>query len=402
MASIKIIQRTKEYKNGERPISLQIIKDRKQKQIALGYSCKKDQWSRTKTEFKKGVENYKQRNVILQEAKTRALKIIDEFRTEGKDFTLLEFEEKFRGIKRSQQKTICEFGSEKVADLRKAGSIGNAFVYDETLKSFLKFIGNDTAVFADMTPQKLNKYETYLRSRGGTDGGISVKMRTLRSLFNYAITAEAAKKENYPFDAYKIAKLKSKTQKRALTREQVRMIENFSTHEHPKLTDARNYFVFSYYTRGMNFVDMMLLKWSDIVGDRVYYKRAKTGGNFSVKIHEAVKPIIEYYKQQNNPTSYIFPILLRDNLAPNQIDNRKKKVLAQYNKALKEIGKLLNIGDDLTSYTARHSYATNMKHAGASIAVISESMGHKNTEITEVYLKQFDNEVIDEAVDKYL
>lgn len=402
MASVKIIQRTKEYKNGERPIFLIIIKDRKQKQIALGYSCKEKQWDKKKVEFKKGIENYKQRNVILQEAKTRALKIIDEFRSKGKDFTLLEFEEKFRGIKRSQQTTIREFGLEKVTDLRKAGSIGNAFVYDETLKSFLKFIGDNTIVFADMTHRKLEKYETYLRSRGGTNGGISVKMRTLRSLFNYAITGGAAKKEHYPFDDYKIAKLKGKTQKRALTREQVRIIENFPVHEHSKLTDARNYFVFSYYTRGMNFVDMMLLKWSNIIGDRIYYKRTKTGGNFSVKIHEAIKPIVEYYKQQANPTSYIFPILLKDNLAPNQIDNRKKKVLAQYNKALKEIGKLLDIGDDLTSYTARHSYATNMKHAGASIAVISESMGHKNTEITEVYLKQFDNEVIDEAVDKYL
>jgi len=402
MASIKIIQRTKEYKNGERPIFLIIIKDRKQKQIALGYSCDEKQWNKTKAEFKKGVENYKQRNLILHEAKSRALKILDEFRTEGKDFTLLEFEEKFRGIKRSQQKSIREFGADKIADLRKEKKIGNAFVYDETLKSFLKFMGDDTVVFADMTPQKLNKYETDLRSRGGTDGGISVKMRTLRSLFNYAVTAGAAKKENYPFDAYKIAKLKSKTQKRALTREQVRMIENCPVNEHPKLTDARNYFVFSYYTRGMNFVDMMLPKWSDIVGDRVYYKRAKTGGNFSVKIHEAVKPIIEYYKQQDNLTSYIFPILLSDNLAPNQIDNRKKKVLSQYNKALKEIAKLLGIGDDLTSCTARHSYATNMKHAGASIAVISESMGHKNTEIAEVYLKQFDNKVIDEAVDAFL
>ncbi len=401
MASIKIFQKNKQLANGECPIFLRITKDRKKKLIALGYSCKPNQWSSAKSEFKKNLPNHVQKNLVLSELKSKALSIIDGFRTNSIDFTLSQFEEAFRGGKSTSNVNVYQHFTQKIENLKTAGQVGNATVYKDTRSSFFGFTKNKRLRFEDITPSLLEKYEIYLKSRGGTNGGVSNKMRTIRAIYNDAIDKDYAKLEHYPFRKYKISKLKAESVKRALAHEEVKQIVNFPLDKYPHLTDARNYFVFSYYTRGMNFVDMLHLKWSDIINDTITYKRAKTHKNFVVKVLPPVRTILNYYEDDLS-TEYVFPILLKDNLTPSQIQNRKKKVLKKYNKGLKEIGQILGISIPLTSYVARHSYATNLKQKGVSIAVISESLGHKSEEVTETYLKAFENSVLDEATEKLL
>src|SRR5690606_38991478 len=132
------------------------------------------------------------------------------------------------------------------------------------------------------------------------------------------------------------------------------------------------------------------------------YKRSKTKGNFSIKIIEPVWEILKYYKKQNRPTEYVFPILLNENLTPKQIEFRKNKVLSRYNKRLSEMGEILKFPIKISSYTARHSFATNLKYAGISTDVISELLGHSDLSITQSYLKAFEDDITDSAVDKLL
>lgn len=145
----------------------------------------------------------------------------------------------------------------------------------------------------------------------------------------------------------------------------------------------------------------MKLKWSNIVGDRLIYYRNKTNVKFNIKILDPVKEILTYYDNRKI-NSYIFPIILNENSTPIQIENRKHKTLKKYNKDLKEISKLCGIEENLTSYVARHSFATNLKQKGVSTDIISEAMGHKNLAITQAYLKELENEVIDDAMSKLL
>lgn len=70
---------------------------------------------------------------------------------------------------------------------------------------------------------------------------------------------------------------------------------------------------------------MMLLKWSQIIDNRMYYRRSKTGADISVKLLVPAAKIIDYYKNNSLETDYVFPILLHNNLSNNQIENRKKK-----------------------------------------------------------------------------
>ena len=144
---------------------------------------------------------------------------------------------------------------------------------------------------------------------------------------------------------------------------------------------------------------MIDLKWSDIHGERIRYIRNKTKRPFSVKINPPLRAILDYYRENSLGTKYIFPILLYNDLTPLQLDNRKKKTLAQYNKGLKEIANLCGINQALSSYVARHSYANCLKQKGVATDIIGESLGHSDIKITQVYLKELGNEIVDDAVE---
>lgn len=401
MASIKILLRNKQNIEGLYPIVLQIIKNRKSKLISLGMTCLKKDWNSKNSQFKKSNENYTQRNRVLLIHKAKALKIIDEYNLDEIDFTLNQFEDRFRG-KKGQNISVSDFWTEKISDLNKAGRTGNARAYKDVYNSFFKFQKNKNLLFQEITPTLLDKYETYLRGNKNTDGGIGVKMREIRALFNDAIKKGIVDEKYYPFKAYKVSKLKGKNIKKALTRDEMKLMESIDISKYPHLINAKNYMVFSYYMGGMNFVDMMKLKWSNIQENRILYIRSKTKGRFTVRMLEPVKDIIAYYKTQKRKTSYVFPILLKDNLTPLQIENRKLKTLKKFNKDLQEIARIQGVKQKVTSYVIRHSFATNLRHAGVSPDKIGVSMGHKDVGITMTYLKEFDNATIDDAMSKLL
>ena len=351
--------------------------------------------------LKRSHKNYIQRNRVLLKLQEKALKIIDEFTMNEEDYTLDMFEAKFRG-KEISKLNVSEFWLDKITDLEKAGRIGNAKAYKDTYRSFFKFIKNHKIGFRQIDASLLSKYETYLRSTGNNDGGIGVKMRELRALFNDAIKKGITKQEYYPFRYYKISKLKSSESKQALLRDEMNSFKGLDLEKHPTLINAYYYFLFSYYARGMNFHDMMLLKWENIIGGRIQYSRSKTKKKFNISISEPMQEILEYYKKANTLSTYIFPILLNDNLTPKQIANRKHKVLSRYNKKLKEIAAIQNINKTLTSYVARHSFATNLKFLDVSTDKISQLMGHSNIEVTKAYLREFGDYELDEEVKKLL
>lgn len=402
MINIKIVQRAKVLSNGLYPIYLRVTKDRKSKFITLKLACEKSQWNEQKSEFRKSVKHYQQFNNSLDEIWKRAEKIVSDALGRGDDISLEDFEELFFNFKLDKKVTVNEFWDEHIEDMNKSGRTGNARFFKDSKSSFFKFLQDKTIYFRDITPALLDKYEVFLRSNGGIDSGIAVKMRAVRALYNSAIKKGFAHKENYPFDAYKLSKLKGKGNKRALNSDDVSKIKDLDITEHPTLLNTKNYFLFSYYTGGMNFFDMMKLTWENIVGDRIIYTRSKTKGRFTIKILKPVQEILDYYRNQQRDTKYVFPIILREDCTPIQLEYRKEKTLKRFNKDLKKISEICEIDQKITSYVARHSFATNLKQKGVSTDVISEAMGHQNLTITQAYLKELENDVIDDAFSKLL
>tara|TARA_R110002111_G_scaffold262856_1_gene341863 strand:- start:4653 stop:5864 length:1212 start_codon:yes stop_codon:yes gene_type:complete len=398
-ATIKLMLDGKPMANGQHAVYMRILKDRKQKKISLGLYCNKEHF--INESFTKHHLSYQTENQMLLKLKARALEIIRVFKLNQQDFNLNEFEEEFRTTKREKEVSVMDFFDEIIDEKIRAGNISTADTYKDTKDSLIKFKGKSIK-FSSITVEFLEKYELFLRERGSKGGGVKFKMRTLKALYNKARKRKLIPKEPYPFEDYKFSKYKSETRKIALTVGEFKKIKNLDISEHPLLLEAYNYFMFSVYCRGMNFHDMMLLKWSNIEGNRIYYTRSKTKRQINLEIIKPVQKTLDYYKKQNRPTDYVFPILLSENLTPQQIANRKHKVLRRYNSRLKEIAKLVGINKKPTSYAARHSFATILKLSGTPIEKICEMMGHGDVSITIAYLKEFSNEDLDKENRKFL
>jgi len=402
MINVKIVLRKKRLSNGDFPVCLRVTKDRKTKYFKTIFNATEDEWNSSSGKFNKRNSNYLQNNRLLIKFQDRALQILGELKIESDDFTMEDFEKKYRVISNPVQNNVFTFWNEIIGEMTEAGRIGNARVNREAYKSILKFNGSPNLTFKNITPTFLTKYEVHMRARGGSDGGIGVPMRALRAVYNSAISRNMAKEEYYPFKTYKISKLKGKGLKKALSLEQVKKLVSLDLKQYPWFTDSLNYFAFSFYTRGMNFADMMKLEWKQVDDEKIYYTRSKTKGAFIIKIVPPVRKILDFYKENSLGTKYVFPILLHDNLTPSQIGNRKHKTLQKYNLQLKEIAEICDINKTLSSYVARHSFANCLKQKGIATDVISESLGHQNLAITQAYLKELDSSILDEAVELLL
>ena len=391
-ATIKIVLDGKPMSDGRHAVCLRVLKDRKRKMISLWFKCQKEHFENGR--FTKHHPDYQEENQVLLSLETRALGIIREFIKQQQDFSLSEFEKAFRGTEKEDEVFLLRFFDEIVEELSNSGNISNAKVYKDTKVSLLKFVKKDIPIDS-ISLKFLKKYESFLRNTGSKNGGVSIRMRTLRALYNKARKRRLIPKEPYPFEDYNISRLKGESTKIAITFEELQKIKNLDLSMYPELVNAHKYFLFSVFARGMNFYDMLLLRWSNIRNGRLYYVRSKTKGKFNIEIIPPAQEILDYFKAQNRPSSYVFPILLKDDLSPQQIFNRRYKTSAEYNRKLKAIAKLAGVEANLSSYVSRHSWATILKMKGTPIEKICEMMGHSDPSVTIAYLKEFSNEDLD-------
>lgn len=399
MTSIKTVIRKKPLADGRFPVYIRVTKNRQSKYFKTIFSVRPNQWNSSEGCFNSKHENYLQQNRLLLKFKDKALEVLTELKLQQEGFTLDDFEFKYRVKSNPASQKVFPFWEELVQEMIESGRMGNARYYKNVKNSVFKFTRfNRRFSFQDLDPRFLNKYEVYLRSEGWRDNGIVVYMRGIRAMYNKAIERGWVKESFYPFKAYKLSKFKVHTRKRALSMEEVNKIVNMNLEAYPDLTLARHLFVFSFYTRGMNFADMMKLRWDDIRNEKIYYIRSKTKGHFTIQIIEPVRAILNYFKEDNSGTGYVFPILLKDDLTPVQIEDRKHKMMRRYNRDLKEIAKVCGIDKKVTSYVARHSFANCLKQKGVATDIISESLGHQNLSVTQAYLKELDSSKIDQAV----
>lgn len=399
MATVKLFLFVgKTYSSGESPILLRVTHQRKHKYIALGYSCMPNQWNKDKCRLKRNYHDFKAKNRVLASIEERAESILDEFKKLNTPFTFQSFEDRFRNNANSC--TVYEFFNIRLKEVQKMNTRGT---YQQTKNALLKFAPNNKLMFADIDYKFLKKFEAHLLGNGLSGGGVHFYMRTLRAIINEAISRDYLPRELYPFsnqfnkNGYSISHLKSIASPRALSDKDMNKIKNFPITEYPNLKKSLMYFLFSYYARGMNFTDMAQLEWTDIYNERIRYTRSKTSGSFNIKVSQPLKEILHYFKTEYSYTGYVFPVLNEIHQTETQIKNRVRKCLKQYNKQLKDIAKVLNIDIQLTSYVARHTYATTLKRNGIDTAIISEGLGHQDISTTKAYLQQFETETIDKA-----
>lgn len=391
-----ILDKRRQKEDKTFPLCLRIIHSRKSTSIPLGYSFALNDWNEKTSIVKstyKGVSNVTRLNKWIQKQKIQALDIINTLEDSGEISQLSVVELKNRIVRKTSEETFFQFTENVIEEMNSAGRIGYAQSIHSVLRLVRKFRKERDFTFKELNYSFLVRFESYCLGRGNTLNSIAVYMKTIKMIYNRAIKSGIVSRELYPFVNYTIKT--TKTRKRAVPREVIRSIETLTLESGTQLWHARNYFLFSFYTMGMNFADIAFLKPSNIVGDRLVYTRRKTKKEYSLKISSKIEDILNLYLDGKSGGEYIFPIITRKGIAEFEYKDMAGR-RRNYNKKLKEIAALCEIDANLTSYVARHTWATVAKHNGVPVAVISEGMGHSDTKITEVYLDSFGKEVLDD------
>lgn len=400
-----VLFRSKTLSDGKHPLMIRVCKDNKKNYKSIGLALEAKYWDEKKNIPRRNCPNIDHIKQIIAEKLAEYQTQVLEFKTSQKNFTASTL------IKTTEQittaRTVDEFYTELIAHYKTTGKIGNSNIYRDSYNSIKTFKKADKLdfLFTDIDLTWLNEYEKWMISIGKAETTMSLLFRTLRSTFNKAIEQNLVRKEDYPFTSFKMAKFNTKTKKRAITKEEIkRIIDLDLSEERPLVQLSKDLFIFSYLQGGINLTDIAHLKYENISNGRLEYIRQKTKGLINIPLQdEALKIIQKYSNADANSSDYIFPILNRKiHITAIQKYNRIHKIIGKVNPNLKLIAQKAKIEANLTTYVARHTYATVLKRSGVNTSIISESLGHSSEKVTQIYLDSFENSQIDEAMKNLL
>jgi integrase len=395
-----ILYKSKTLANGHHPLMIRINDSKNKKYLSTGLSCLAKWWDFKKNSPNKSNPNRKYLKTVIENKKAIYSLQISTLES-GKNKPTIE--QLFQTVEKKSpanyfDSNVFTFLSGLVSNLQDCGKIKGANLYKLLHNSLSTFVGNNNLLFADIDLPFLNRYESFLYKKNVVENTMRVHFELLRALFNKAIRSNLVKKEDYPFSNYLIGKFNTSTQKRAINKEDIKRIESLTLNPDSRLQEARDYFLFSYYGHGINFKDIACLQWKQTTDERITYKRSKTGMILTFILREPIIEILDRYRPTTGIDSenYVFPILDRyKHVTPAKIVNRVNRVIGRVNRSLQELAQQAGIPVRLTTYVARHTYATVLKRGGVSTGKISEALGHRAEKITQTYLKSFSNEEID-------
>ena len=392
MASVKAKFRPSVIEGKEGTVYYQIIQNRVIRQLKTDYRIFSDEWNDAENNIIIG--NSERSNLLfsLQERMKWDLKrfemTIRKLGNQKSTFTADEIIGSFQNG--TDEQSFFNFMQGVIAHLRQMGKIRTAENYSCTLKSFMQFRQDRDILLSEIDSDLMQLYEAYLHGKGVVRNTSSFYMRILRAVYNRALEKELVEQRN-PFRHVYTGV--DKTVKRAVPLSAIKRMKNLDLSLQPNLEFARDMFLFSFYTRGMSFIDMAYLKKKDLQNGILSYRRRKTGQQLVIRWEKCMQEIVGKYPE-NSLSPYLLPILKY----PFEDTNKQyRNVMSVINRKLKEIAGLADISVALSMYCARHSWASAAKSKNVPISVISEGMGHDSEMTTQIYLASLDNSLIDEA-----
>lgn len=399
MVSYKFTLKATPNAQGEYFITLVLIKDRINTSLSIRKRCSLEDWSFETERLKKSHKEHKQINDLIEKYSGRVNNIIHEFELDETPFTLQDIITKFKKDSGKQQAlSYTAFHESLIEEIKNAGKLSTCNIEKDTLKSIQRFFNRTEITFRDLSVDALYKYQSFLNGNNNSQSTIGIRIRTLRAVFNKAIKREVIPVSMYPFGKFKVSKIKESGKKEYLSEEELELMKNAELFDKNDII-ARDMFLLSYYGRGINFIDLMQLKKTDLYKDTITYKRSKTGVIVNFKINEYWKRKIQEYTPPND-SLYLFNIIHNNQDSPTYINNKKEKYLKNYiNTPLKRMITDLGIQKKITYYCARHSFATILKFNNISIDIIKEALGHKDIKSTMSYLNTLPSNTLDKMID---
>lgn len=274
----------------------------------------------------------------------------------------------------------------EIANARDRGSFSTAANYDTAIRSLLTFLERDDIKVKDITSDMLENYQKWLLRRNVSLNTISCYMRSLRSIYN-----RVTKNKGDVF--VKTFTGSTPTFKRSLCINDIQRLSILKLPKRSRLALTRDLFLFSFYCQGMPFIDLAFLKKAQIVNGQIIYHRRKTGQIIHITIEPCMENIIKRY-DYCDPV-YVFPILKSTDSLTAYLQYQKQ--LSYYNISLKRLGKKAGFTRPLTSYVARHTWASIAFQSNVELQTISRAMGHTNPMTTMIYIKELDNNYLASA-----
>ncbi|QES88886.1 site-specific integrase [Rhizosphaericola mali] len=317
-------------------------------------------------------------------------------------FTFFNFEKAYFP-KRPDKHNVEYAYREFIQELNAQERFGSANLYECSISALLKYKSN--LRFDDVTPLFLEKFEKYIINKGLSITTVGIYIRPLRAIINREIRNENYSLNDYPFTKGKYTIPTGRNIKKALSIETIKQIISFDTESDKLMEFYKDIWLFSFYCNGMNVADICHLKYKNMQGNIFVFQRLKTLRTYKsnpkyikVAISAPVRQIINKWSiPMENENSYIFP-LLNDSLSPFQTKEKTRIVSHSINAQMRKIAQKIGFSGDITTYSARHSYATILLNLGAPIKLVSDNLGHSTVSVTDNYLAGFtDDFIIDYA-----
>lgn len=373
---------------------IQLIHNRKVKLIATGFKIFPWEWDAVEEKIIIYSKDSQRVYYLLALKEKIEMKInifsalVASFENRG-NYSLQQLLEAFEN--KGYGRGFFSFMEKEVSKLEAEGQLKTSLAYACALRCFRTFRGGQEVAVEQINGELMKNFEIFLKARGITSNTISFYMRVLRAAYNKAVNCGLGV-QTYPFRFVYTGI--DKTHKRAVDENIIGEIQSLNLSGNEKLGFARDLFLFSFYTRGMSFVDMAYLRKGNIRGGLLYYTRRKTGQQLTIRMEPCIWDIVRKYAHLCADNDFLLPILSDGRRS---YELQRQSALRLYNKRLKVLSGLLGLSVPLASYVARHTWATIAKRQGIPVRIISEGMGHESETTTQIYLASLDQELIDEA-----
>jgi site-specific recombinase XerD len=390
MASVKAKFRKSRHGGKEGVVYFQLIHRRKIKLIATCFRLYPFEWDMQRSTVVITDNTDKERNLYLQNlmnsvrAEMQQVGDLIAVLDQRGDYTAEELAEYY--VNQALDGYFFPFIKYRIKKLTSENRLKTASIYETTRRSFYRFRQGEDIRIEKIDGPLMQRYEAYLRDNRVCINSISCYMRALRGVYNQAVKKGLTVSKSPFRDVYTGI---DKTSKRAVNEDVIAGLRRLDLAEDTGLQLARDFFIFSFFTRGMSFIDMANLRYGNLEKGYLVYSRSKTKQVLRIRLEQCIEDIIERYKGVTID-DYVLPVFTTQN-------RDYSHLLRTYNKRLKRLSEMLELEKPLSSYVSRHSWATIALRKGISVQVISEGMGHDNEKTTRIYLASLDQSVIDNA-----
>lgn len=353
ITSVKLmLNKSRILNNGSYPLVFQVIHNRRKKLLYTGYRMKEEVFDESEGKIMNGVgSTFTATEVVKMNRELRKMRNQIDIRIRQLERTREEFTvediltQNAFGTGKSQFYLLRYINAqiERKQELKK---VGMAAAYKSTRSSLAKFIGCPDVRMSEVDLAFVRRYEDFLYSNGASGNTVSYYLRNLRSLYNQAVTDGYHPRGEYPFA--KAQTRPAKTVKRALSRTDMQNLADLNLENEPELEFTRDLYLFSFYAQGMAFVDIVLLKKTDICNGVLTYSRHKSKQLIRIVVTPQMQGVIDKYNTENE---YLFPIISGEYASGYQ---KYRLALGRINRHLKKIAVVADIKVPLTTYTAKH------------------------------------------------